>query len=186
MAIARCISNTALVSVLAMLAGCTPAPTPANTASASTSAPPAASASATTLSPAEQDLQDAKQAVVKLWQVVDRLTNDPRTTLQDLDTVASGEALEFFRKNLASYRLERLTGSGDSVIEVQAVQAAGNNDQGLAIWKVTACVDASKTKLVDSAGKNVSAPPYRIQHRSVVVQRTQSLLVDQDEVLGTC
>lgn len=185
MAIARCISNTALVSVLAVLAGCTPTPTPANTASASTSATPAASASAT-LSPAEQDLQDAEQAVVKLWQVVDRLTNDPRTTLQDLDTVASGEALEFFRKNLASYRLQRLTGSGDSVIEVQAVQAAGNNDQGLAIWKVTACVDASKTKLVDSAGKNVSAPPYRIQHRSVVVQRTPSLLVDQDEVLGTC
>ncbi len=124
--------------------------------------------------------------MVKLWAVVDRLTNDPQSTLQDLDTVASGAALDFFRKNLTGYRLEKLTGSGSSVVELQSAQASGNNTQGLPTWTVIACVDASNTKLVDTSGKNVTAPPYRFQHRSVVVERAAALHVDQDEVLGTC
>ena len=99
MAIARRITNTALAGLLAAaLAGCTAAPNPP-AASPSTDAAPAAtaSASATTLTPAEQDLQDAKQAVVKLWQVVDRLTNDPQAPIQELDTVATGATLTMFQ-----------------------------------------------------------------------------------------
>jgi len=165
-----------------LLAACTATPTPSPTASPT----PTPTPTVTTLSPADQDLANAKQAVVKLWAVVDRLTNDPQVTLQDLDTVASGVALDFFRKNLTGYRLEKLTGSGSSVVELQTAQASGNTTQGLPTWTVTACVDASNTKLVDPSGKNVTAPPYRFQHRSVVVERAAALHVDQDEVLGTC
>lgn len=79
-----------------VMAACTAAPA----SSPSASVAPTPTQTAPTLSPAEQDLANAKQAVTNLWSVVDRLTNDPQASLQDLDTVASGEALEFFRKNL--------------------------------------------------------------------------------------
>lgn len=160
-----------------LLAACTATPSPSP--SASFTPTPTPTVTAPTLSPAEQ-------AVVKLWAVVDRLTNDPSASLQDLDTVASGDALDFFRKNLTGYRVEKLTGSGSSVVELQSAQASGNNTQGLPTWTVTACIDTSNTKLVDTSGKNVTAPPYRFQHRSVVVERSAGLYVDQDEVLGTC
>lgn len=165
-----------------LVAACTATPSPDPTPSSTSKPTP----SVTSLSPAEQDLANARLAVVKLWEVVDRLTNDPQASLQDLDTVASGDALEFFRKNLTGYRLEQLIGSGSSVVELQSAEAKGNNAQGLRTWAVTACLDTSKTKLVDTSGKNVTAPPYRFQRRSVVVERAAVLLVDQDEVLGTC
>lgn len=160
-----------------LLAACTATPSPSP--SASFTPTPTPTVTAPKLSPAEQ-------TVVKLWAVVDRLTNDPSASLQDLDTVASGHALDFFRKNLTGYRLEKLTGSGSSVVELQSAQASGNNTQGLPTWTVTACIDTSNTKLVDTSGKNVTAPPYRFQHRSVVVERSAGLYVGQDEVLGTC
>lgn len=186
MAIARCISNTALISVLAVLAGCTPTPTPANTASASTSATPAASASATTLSPAEQDLQDAEQAVVKLWQVVDRLTNDPQAPIQDLDTVATGATLTMFQQNLVKYRSAKWKGSGASLVEDLAAVSSGTNAEGRSTWTVTACIDGSNTTLVDADGKSVQGPPYRIRHKSTVVERASTLYVAEDAAVGTC
>jgi hypothetical protein len=183
MAITQRIGGVLLALALTPLAAaCTATPVPTPTVTLT----PSPSPTATTLSPAEQDLASAKQAVVKLWAVVDRLTNNPKSSIQDLDDVASGEALEFFRKNLVGYRIEQLTGSGSSIVEVQSAQASGTNAQGLAAWTVTACIDASKTKLVDTKGKSVTAPPYRILHRSVIVELSRALHVDQDEVLGTC
>ena len=167
-----------------LLAACTA--TPSQGPSASPTPTPIPTATSTTPSPAEQDLVNARQAVVELWATVDRLTNDPQASLQDLDTVASGDALEFFRKNLTGYRLVKLTGSGSSIVGLQSAQASGNNSQGLPTWTVNACVDTSNTRLLDTTGKNVTAPPYRFQHRSVVVERSGALRVDQDEVLGTC
>ena len=176
------VSGTLVAAALAAaLTGCSPAPTPSPTSSATETPSP----TPTTLPPAEQDLANAKSAVVKLWAVVDRLTNDPAASLQPLDEVASGTALEFFRKNLTGYRLEQLTGSGSQVVEPRSAELAGKNGDGLTTWTVMACVDASQTKLVDTSGKNVTAPPYRILHRSVVVQRSAALFVDQDDVLGT-
>ena len=165
-----------------LVAACTATPSPDPTPSST----PKPTPSVTSLSPAEQDLANARLAVVKLWEVVDRLTNDPQASLQDLDAVASGDALEFFRKNLTGYRLAQLTGSGASMVELQSAEAAGNNGEGLRTWAVTTCIDTSKTKLLDTSGKNVTAPPYRFQHRSIVVERAAVLLVDHDEVLGTC
>ena len=104
----------------------------------------------------------------------------------DIGRTPAGEALEFFRKNLTGYRLVKLTGSGSSIVGLQSAQASGNNSQGLPTWTVNACVDTSNTKLLDTTGKNVTAPPYRFQHRSVVVERSGAVHVDQDEVLGTC
>jgi len=140
----------------------------------------------TTLSPAEQDLADAKQAVVKLWATVDRLTNDPSASLQDLDTVAMGDALSMFQQNLGKYRAARWTGSGASVVEGLEATASGTDASGRSTWTVAACVDGSGTTLVDQSGKSVQGPPYRIRHKTTVVERASALFVAQDVAVGTC
>lgn len=175
-------STLAALALTASLAACTATPTPRPTPSAS----PTPSPTVTTLTPAEQDLLNAKQAVATLWAVVDHLTNDPQSSLQDLDNVASGKVRTFFQENVMSYRAQGWVGTGSTVVEAQSVELAGINPQGLTTWTVTACIDASNTTLVDSKGKSMQAPPYRIRHRSSVIQRSGSLLVAEDEVLGTC
>jgi hypothetical protein len=159
---------------------CTATPTPATSVSA-TPTP-----SQTTTSPAEQDLTKAKAAVVKLWEAVDALTNDPKSSIQDLDAVASGQVLTMFQENLGTYRAQGWTGSGSAIVENPTAELAGTNAQGLTTWTVTACVDRSHTTLVDAKGKSVQLPPYRIIHSSTVVQRSGLLKVEQDQATGTC
>ena len=162
---------------------CTTAPTPTPSA---TSATPSPSPTPTTLSPADQDLANAKQAVVKLWAVVDRLTNHPQSSLQDLDTVATDKALTMFQENLGRYRAAKFIGTGSSRVEGLQAVAGGVNAAGLSTWTVTACVDGSETTLVDENGKSVQGPPYRIRHKATVVERTGALYVSDDEAEGTC
>lgn len=177
------LSRTAIALALPLVvAACTATPSPDPTPSPT----PTPTPSVTSLSPAEQDLANARQAVVKLWDVVDRLTNDPKASLQDLDTVSSGKVRTFFQENVMSYRAQGLVGSGSTLVESESVNLAGTNAQGLTTWTVTACIDASNTTLVDAKGKSMQAPPYRIRHRSSVIQRSGVLLVAEDEVLGTC
>jgi len=162
------------------VAACTATPTPATSVSA-TPTP-----SQTTMSPAEQDLTKAKAAVVKLWEAVDALTNDPKSSIQDLDAVASGQVLTMFQENLGTYRAQGWTGSGSAIVENPTAELAGTNAQGLTTWTVTACVDRSHTTLVDASGKSAQLPPYRIIHSSTVVQRSGLLKVEQDQATGTC
>jgi len=123
---------------------------------------------------------------VTLWSVVDRLTNDPKSSIQDLDAVASGQALTMLQNNLMTYRARGWKGSGSAAVTAESAKSAGTNARGYATWTVTACVDRSDTELVDADGKSAQLPPYRIRHRSTVVERSASLYVDQDEALGTC
>lgn len=182
MSITRRLGSILLALALTPAAvACTATPTQTPTATSAAPTP-----TSTTLSPADQDLANAKEAVVNLWDVVDGLTNDPEASLQELDSVASGAALDFFRKNLTGYRLEQLTGSGSSLVEFESAERGKDTAEALPTWTITACVDTSGTKLVDPQGKNVTAPPYKFLHRSVVVERSGDLRVDQDEVLSTC
>ena len=161
---------------------CMATPTPATTVSAT----PTPTPSQTTMSPAEQDLTKAKAAVVKLWEAVDALTNDPKSSIQDLDAVASGQVLTMFQENLGTYRAQDWTGSGSAIVENPTAELAGTNAQGLTTWTVTACVDRSHTTLVDASGKSAQLPPYRIIHSSTVVQRSGLFKVEQDQATGTC
>lgn len=165
-----------------LVTACTATPSPDPTPSST----PTPTPSVTTLLPAEQDLANARQAVVKLWDVVDRLTNDPQASLQDLDTVAMGEALTMFQQNLGKYRAARWIGTGSSVVEELKATASGMDSAGRSTWTVTACVDGSGTTLVDQSGKSVQGPPYRIRHQATVVQRASALYVAEDEAVGTC
>lgn len=177
---------------LAITAGataCTPAGGPTATSATTPAAPtatPATTASTATPSLEQQDITAAKNAVVKLWAVVDRLTNDPRAPIQDLDSVATGPALTMFQQNIVKYRAAHWVGSGASNVQDLKSSPVGSNAAGQRTWTVTACVDGSKTTLVDANGKSVQGPPYRIAHKSTVVERTSALFVEEDTAVGTC
>jgi len=170
------------LTIATTVTACTATPTPAS----SVSATPTPTPSQTSMSAADQDLTKAKAAVVKLWEVVDGLTNDPKSSIQDLDAVASGQVLTMFQENLGTYRAQGWTGSGSAIVENPMAELAGTNAQGLTTWTVTACVDRSHTTLVDANGKSAQLPPYRIIHNSTVVQRSGLFKVEQDQATGTC
>jgi len=162
---------------------CTATPTPATTVSAT----PTPTPSQTTMSPAEQDVANAKGAVVKMWAVVDKLVNNPKSSsIQDLDAVAEGATLTMFQQNIMKYRAANWTGSGNSLVDDTTAAFAGTNTQGQSTWTVTACIDSSTTTLVDSNGKSVQGPPYRIRHTSTVVERSANFYVADDSAVGTC
>ena len=162
---------------------CTATPTPATTVSAT----PTPTPSQTTMSPAEQGVANAKGAVVKMWAVVDRLVNNPKSSsIQDLDAVAEGATLTMFQQNIMKYRAANWTGSGNSVVDNTTAALAGTNSQGQSTWTVTACIDSSTTTLVDSNGKSVQGPPYRVLHKSTVVERSANFYVADDTAVGTC
>ena len=162
---------------------CTATPTPAS----SVSATPTPTPSQTTMSPAEQSMANAKGAVVKMWAVVDRLVNNPKSSsIQDLDAVAEGATLTMFQQNIMKYRAANWTGSGNSIVDDTTATFAGTNTQGQSTWTVTACIDSSTTSLVDSTGKSVQGPPYRVLHKSTVVERATNFYVADDTAVGTC
>lgn len=171
---------------MSSMTACTATPAATPTPTASVSVTPTPSATTPTLTPTQVDLENAKQAVVKLWAVVDRLTNDPKSSIQDLDSVATDATLTMFQQNLVKYRSAGWKGSGSSVVEDLTATARGVNAEGRSTWTVTACIDGSKTTLVDASGKSVQGPPYRVRHESKVVQRSTGFFVADDEAVGTC
>ena len=184
MAITMRVGSILLALAVTMSAvACTTTPAPSPTI---TSVSPTPSPTVTTMSPAEQDLENAKQAVIDLWAVVDRLTNDTEASLQDLDTVATGNALTLFQQNLVKYRAAGWTGSGSSVVEDPRAESSGMDAQGRSRWTVTACVDGSNTTLLDGGGRSVQGPPYRINHKATVEKHASAFLVSEDEAVGTC
>lgn len=169
---------------------CSPASAPTPTASVTPppSPTPIAVTPTPTLSLAEQDLANAEQAIHRLWETVDRLTNDPEAPIQDLDTVATGDTLTMFQQNLVKYRTANWRATGSSVVEDVTTMPAGVSSAGHPIWTVTACIDGSNTTLVDEAGTSVQGPPYRIRHQATVVKfvADERFLVAEDEAVGTC
>ena len=112
--------------------------------------------------------------------------NNPRLSLQALDNVATDSALTMFQQNLGKYRAAQWVGSGSSAVTgIQAV-SSGVDARGYRAWTVTACVDGSKTTLVDQNGKSVQGPPYRIRHKATVISRASHLYVSTDTAVGTC
>lgn len=172
------------VTALGALTGCT---TPAQTPSPTPSESPMVSPTATPLSPAEQDLENAKTAVVKVWAEFDRIANNPTTaSIGDLSLVAAGKWLETLQMDLGYYRAWNWTASGDTVVEDLTAEFRGPNERGQDTWTVTSCVDISQTTLVDKDGKSVASPPYRIRHSSTVTRIEDRFVVTDDEATGTC
>ena len=96
------------IMAAALIGGCTAAPTNTPTPTGpSQSSSPSQSPTVTptlTLSPEDQKLEDAKARVVLLWQTLDGLLLDSSKSINELDTLASGEALSSLQVMLTTVR----------------------------------------------------------------------------------
>ena len=169
------------IMAAALIGGCTatPATSPTPTDSA-TSASPTVTPTPT-LSPEDQKLEDAKARVVLLWQTLDGLLVDSSRSINELDTLASGEALSSLQVRLTTVRQRGQVQVGATKIPSQSAVAKGDG------WVVTACVDRSDAIVTDKDGQPVTpAPQPRLSHESTVQLVGANLQITKDEVLGSC
>ena len=169
-----------------MLAGtaCTPSSSPGSvslSASPSVTGPATPTPTPTVLTPDEQDLESARAAVAKFWQVLDRVGADPDVSLNALNRVARDPALEQAQKDMTAWRVAGYRLTGSTVVEESTARLTKPN-----AWTVTSCVDTSKSDVVDREGKSVMGPPYRIKHRSTVIRDSGTFYVTADKALETC
>ena len=171
------------IMAAALIGGCTAAPTNSPTP---TGPSPSQSQSPTvtptpTLSPEDQKLEDAKARVVLLWQTLDGLLLDSSKSINELDTLASGEALSSLQVMLTTVRQRGQVQVGATKIPSQSAVAKGDG------WVVTSCVDRSEAILTDNDGQPVTpAPQPRLSHESTVQMVGGNLQITKDEVLGSC
>ena len=171
------------IMAAALIGGCTAAPTnsPTPTGPSQSSSPSPTVTPTPTVSPEDQKLADAKARVVLLWQTLDGLLLDSSKSINELDTLASGEALSSLQVMLTTVRQRGQVQVGATKIPSQSAVA---KDDG---WVVTSCVDRSDAILTDKAGQPVTpAPQPRLSHESTVQLVGANLQITKDEVLGSC
>ena len=169
------------IMAAALIGGCTAAPTNSPTPTGPSQSPSPTVTPSPSLSPEDQKLEDAKARVVLLWQTLDGLLVDSSRSINELDTLASGEALSSLQVMLTTVRQRGQVQVGATKIPSQSAVA---KDDG---WVVTSCVDRSDALLTDKAGQPVTpAPQPRLSHESTVQLVGGNLQITKDEVLGSC
>ena len=184
MTIAMRMKAACLATALAAVTGCAPTGVPTivvTPASTSVSQSASPTASPTVLTPDEQDLVTAKAAYATYVKELDRLSADPESRINDLARVARDSALEQARKDLLTMRVAGYRLKGSTVIDGITAKLSKSNK-----WTLTACLDLSKSDLVDAKGKSVTGPPYRMSHRATVIRDSRSYFVTTDKVVATC
>ena len=173
------------VCVVALLAGCTesdsrPIPSPGAVASSSE---PSKTASPTPSAEAV-NLLGAERAVARFWRVIDRLSADPDSDLTELTTVSRGSVAAQWAKNINQYRFDQVKAEGRVVVRDVMAQQSKDDD----LYRVTACIDASKVNLVDMSGKSVVPPegPRRVSYNYTVEKDRQRWYVIEEKVTKTC
>ena len=169
------------IMAAALIGGCTATPTTGPTPTGPSQSPSPTVTPTPTLSPEDQKLEDAKARVVLLWQTLDGLLVDSSRSINELDTLASGEALSSLQVMLTTVRQRGQVQVGATKIPSQSALAKGDG------WVVTLCVDRSDAILTDKAGQPVRpAPQPRLSHESTVQLVGANLQITKDEVLGSC
>lgn len=168
------------IMAAALIGGCTATPTTSPTPTGPSQSPSPTVTQTPTLSPQDQKLEDAKARVVLLWQTLDGLLVDSSRSINELDTLASGEALSSLQVMLTTVRQRGQVQVGATKIPSQSALAKGDG------WVVTSCVDRSEAILTDKAGQPVTpAPQPRLSHESTVQLVGANLQITKDEVLGS-
>lgn len=154
-------------------------PTVSSTQSATT---PTGSSSSTptptkSMTPEQQDLHDAAQAIVTYWKVLDQAASDPKANLNLLATVARAQALAQWQSTLAAYRSKGWVQSGNSTLGDVVAEKADKDT-----FTVTACRDATGVDVVDSSGKSVveNTRPDRQRFTYTVQKAPEGFFVTED------
>ena len=114
----------AVAACVVALSGCNaddipPSAGPPGTATSSSSGTVGTSSTPTptkSLSPEEQDLRSAEEAISEYWRVIDEAASDPSQDLKVLATVARAQALAQWQTTLTTDRAQGLTQKGLSVV----------------------------------------------------------------------
>ena len=132
----------------------------------------------------ELKLHKAEGAVYRFWRVIDRLSADPSSDLTELTTVSRGSVAAQWARNINQYRFDEVKAEGR--VAVRDVMARQTKDDVL--YKVTACIDASKVNLVDKNGKSVVPPegPRRVSYDYTVENDQRKWYVIKEKVTKTC
>ena len=135
-------------------------------------------------SPEDVNLRKAERAVARFWHVIDRLSADPDSDLTELTTVSRGSVAAQWARNINQYRFDGVRAAGR--VAVRDVIAKQTKDDDL--YKVTACIDASKVNLVDKNGKSVVPPegPRRVSYDYTVENDQRKWYVIKEKVTKTC
>lgn len=167
-------------------AGCTksepqPTPTPPSTSQSATVSP---SPTPTPTIPASEAAAIARaRGYVAM---LDKLSSNPKATLDELSTEARGKAADKWRQILLDDRSAGHRQTGSTKLTLISAKV-GSSDQR---WAVTMCLDVSGVDVVDRDGKSVVAKnrPDRVRDVLTVDQDTSSSkwFVTQDKVTGTC
>lgn len=138
------------VMTLVVLAGCDSAEDPGLETSSpaettATSSPDETVATTSTPSEAEPEdagQQDAAEAVVEFWAMVDLLSQDPSIEITELGRVARGQAADQWVSDIQDQRDRNSVQTGDTVVTVTDVRTVEEGQR----YEVTACLDWSEVR----------------------------------------
>lgn len=183
----RMFAIVAVVACAVALAACnaedTP-PSPGPTSSGLSSGTTATSPTPTptkALTPEEQDVRSAEEAITQYWRVIDEAASDPTQSLNVLATVARSQALAQWQTTLAEYRTKQWKQVGRSSVD----DAVAVTEDGKA-FTVRACLDVSSLDVVDAAGKSivVANRPAKQQYTYMVEKAPEGFFVIEDTLKG--
>ena len=146
---------------------------------AATSSPPTPTR---TLTPQEQDLRSAEEAITEYWRVIDEAASNPTSSLNVLATVARSQALAQWQTTLGGYRSKSWVQRGSSTVE--DAKATTEDGEG---FTVTACRDVSAVDVIDGSGTSVvrSDRPDRQQFTYLVLKAPEGFFVTEDLLKGS-
>lgn len=184
----RMFAIIAAVACAVALAGCnaedappSPGPTsPALTSSGTTATGPTPTPTKA-LTPEEQDLRSAEEAITEYWRVLDEAASSPTQSLNVLATVARSQALAQWQTTLTADRGKGLTQEGLSVVrDAEAATKDGKT------YTVIACLDVSAVDVVDADGKSVvrSDRPAMQRYTYTVQKAPEGFFVIEDLLKG--
>lgn len=158
-------------------------PTP-STSTPTISATPTPSASPSP-TPSTVSERAAVDGIVHYLEVLDRLSAEPEADLQELNTVASGDALAQWQYNLSQYRADGWRQIGQQIPSFMDSSPGSHAGE----WFVTMCIDVSAVDVVDRDGNSVKNPDSASHLESdfrVEQGPTGDWYVTDDQVTRTC
>jgi hypothetical protein len=132
------------------------------------------------LTPAEQDMLSAGEAVTQYWRIIDEVASNPKVSLNVLATVARSQALEQWQTTLSEFRAKQWTQEGVSVVRDIDPSTDGES------FTVAACVNVAELDVVDRSGKSVVVDSRPVEQRFTykVVKAPEGFFVTEDTLKG--
>ena len=146
--------------------------TPAPSSSLSTSPAPSPTKP---LTPAEQDLLSAGEAVTQYWRIIDEVASNPKVSLNVLATVARSA-----RRSSSGKRPCRSSGRSSGLKKACPSSATLTRPRDGKSFTVAACVNVSELDVVDRSGKSVVVDSRPVEQRFTykVVKGARRILRD--------